>query len=62
VGSWRLDVLRFVAAIINAVQNGRDHDSDPVCYHCEHTGLEIDLAAFSRKRLVNKASSRTVMG
>jgi sarcosine oxidase, subunit beta len=53
---------RFVAAIIDAVENGYDHHSDPVCYHCEHTEHEIDLAAFSRKRSANKASSGTVMG
>ncbi|MEO5610013.1 MAG: FAD-dependent oxidoreductase [Ornithinibacter sp.] len=51
----------FLAAIIDAVEGGRDHDADPVIYRGPHTGLEIDLAAFSRKRQ-GSASTRTVMG
>ena len=48
--------------IIDAVENGHDHDLDPVHYICPHTGLDVNLAAFSRKREVNKESSGTVMG
>ena len=51
----------FLAAIIDAVEGGHDHDADPVTYRGRHTGLEIDLAAFSRKRAAS-ASTRTVMG
>jgi sarcosine oxidase, subunit beta len=53
---------RFIAAIVDAVENGHDHDTQPVRYYCEHTNLDIDLSAFSRKRPVNEASSGTVMG
>jgi glycine/D-amino acid oxidase-like deaminating enzyme len=53
---------RFLAAIVDACEGGRDHDADPVTYVGEHTGLEIDLSAFSRKRPVNDASTRTVLG
>ena len=53
---------RFLAAIIDAVENGEDHDTAPVTYVGEHTGLKIDLSAFSRKRPINDASSRTVLG
>src|SRR4051794_18147253 len=53
---------RFMAAIIDAVENGHDHDSDPVAYTGEHTGLVVNLGAFSRKRTINTDSSRTVMG
>jgi glycine/D-amino acid oxidase-like deaminating enzyme len=53
---------RFLAAIVDACEGGRDHDTDPVTYVGEHTGLAIDLAAFSRKRPVNDASTRTVLG
>ncbi len=53
---------RYLSAIVEATESGRDHDENPVTYVGEHTGLKIDLAAFSRKRPVNAASSRTVMG
>jgi glycine/D-amino acid oxidase-like deaminating enzyme len=48
--------------IIDAVENGHDHDLDPVHYICSHTRLEVDLGAFSRKREVNTESSGTVFG
>lgn len=53
---------RFLAAIVSAVEEGHDHDADPVIYTGEHTGLKIDLGAFSRKRPVNEATTRTVLG
>lgn len=52
----------FLAAIIGAVEEGHDHDASPVTYVGEHTGLTIDLSAFSRTREVNAASTRTVLG
>jgi sarcosine oxidase subunit beta len=48
--------------IIDAVENGHDHDQDPVHYLCSHTGLDVNLGTFSRKRAVNKDSSGTVLG
>ncbi|WP_141014643.1 NAD(P)/FAD-dependent oxidoreductase [Nocardioides sambongensis] len=53
---------RFLAEIVAAVEAGHDHDRDPVHHVGEHTGLKIDLSAFSRKRPVNAASTRTVLG
>jgi sarcosine oxidase, subunit beta len=53
---------RFMSAIVTAVENGHDHDNHPVQLVGEHTGLRIDLGAFSRKRPVNELSSGTVMG
>ncbi|GGU43491.1 NAD(P)/FAD-dependent oxidoreductase [Nocardioides albus] len=53
---------RFLAAIVSAVEEGHDHDADPVVYTGEHTGLKIDLGAFSRKRPVNESTTRTVLG
>ncbi len=55
-------VGRFMRAIIEAVEGGHDHDAEPLRYRGEHTGLTIDLGAFSRKRERNAASSGTVMG
>ena len=53
---------RFMAAIVGAVEDGHDHDSEPLRYVGEYTGAAINLAAFSRKRPVNTASTGTVMG
>ncbi len=55
-------VGRFMAAVVEAVEGGHDHDAEPVRYRGEHTGLTIDLGAFSRKRERNAASSGTVLG
>jgi sarcosine oxidase, subunit beta len=53
---------RFMAAIIGAVENGHDHDADPVHYTGGYTGVAVNLGTFSRHRPVNTASSGTVMG
>lgn len=47
--------------VIDTVENGRDHDVDPVHYTCPHTGHVVDLGAFSRKRVLAETSG-TVMG
>ena len=51
----------FVAAIVEAVENGHDHDAEPVVYVGQHTGLKVDLSAYSRIR-ESSASTRTVLG
>lgn len=55
-------VGKLMTALIDAVRAGRDHDLDPVKVRAEHTGNEINLAAFSRKRLFNADNTGTVMG
>lgn len=55
-------VGRLLATLIDAVESGADHDARPVTYRCEHTGLPIDLGAFSRRRQRNTDSSGTVLG
>lgn len=55
-------VGRIMATLIDAVESGADHDARPVRYKGVHTGLQIDLGAFSRKRERNPDSSGTVMG
>ena len=52
----------FLAAIVDAVEGGADHDTDPVTFVGEHTGLKIDLSAYSRKRPINADSTCTVLG
>lgn len=53
---------QVVAAIVEAVEDGADHDTHPVQWVGPHTGLKIDLGAYSRKRPINDASSCTVLG
>jgi sarcosine oxidase subunit beta len=53
---------RLMTTLIAAVENGVDHDRDPVSYRGVHTGLEVNLGAFSRNRPRNADSASTVMG
>ncbi|WP_327586922.1 FAD-binding oxidoreductase [Nonomuraea sp. NBC_00507] len=55
-------VGRLMAAIIEGVENGADHDTHPVPFTAEHTGEAIDPRAFSRRRPRNERSSGTVLG
>jgi hypothetical protein len=50
-----------MAHLINQVENGADHDKNPVVYSCQKTKKEINLGTFSRKRARNTTSG-TVMG
>ena len=50
-----------MAHLINQVENGADHDKNPVVYSCQKTNKEINLGTFSRKRARNTTSG-TVMG
>jgi sarcosine oxidase, subunit beta len=52
----------MMATLVTAVENGHDHDAEPVTYKCQRTGHSLDLGAFSRKREINAESSGTVMG
>ncbi len=55
-------VGKLMAALIDEVRAGRDHDVEPVKVRAERTGNEINLGAFSRKRLFNADNTGTVMG
>lgn len=48
--------------LIDAVESGHDHDLDPIKVIGRYTGLEIDMASFSRNRVVNPDSSFSVNG
>ncbi len=52
----------YLERIINACENGTDHDAVPVTVALEHSGQSVDLSAFGRRRVVNPDSSFTVMG
>jgi glycine/D-amino acid oxidase-like deaminating enzyme len=53
---------QLMAALVDAVESGHDHDSDPVSFAGPHTGLTWSLGAFSRRRSVNTDSTGTVLG
>ncbi|WP_406499540.1 FAD-binding oxidoreductase [Streptomyces sp. NBC_00846] len=54
---------RFLAALVDRVEAGHDHDRDPLRYTGEHTGIVINLGAFSRKRSIAEGvAPRTVLG
>ena len=50
-----------MAELIGAVEAGHDHDADPVVVTGRHTGFDIDMATFSRKRDLH-GSSMSVLG
>ncbi len=53
---------RCMAALIAAVEDGHDHDADPVVVTGQHTGLEIDLGTFSRNRSLDGGGPTNVLG
>ncbi|WP_020666173.1 NAD(P)/FAD-dependent oxidoreductase [Amycolatopsis nigrescens] len=55
-------VGKFLASIIEQTENGVDHDERPVRFVGEHTGQDIDLSAFSRKRPHGTKNAGTVLG
>jgi glycine/D-amino acid oxidase-like deaminating enzyme len=55
-------VGKVMTQLISEVSGGRNHDVEPVRVRCAHTGNEINMGAFSRKRRFNSESTGTVMG
>jgi len=53
---------KMMAAIIEACENGQDHDAEPVQFHLENIGHTISLGTFSRNREINPNSSFSVIG
>jgi glycine/D-amino acid oxidase-like deaminating enzyme len=51
-----------MAQLVDAVEDGHDHDRDPVIVTGAHTGLAVNLGAFSRLRSPNADSTGTVIG
>ena len=52
----------MMAELIDKVENGQDHDNDPVKYNAVYTGLELDIGFYSRNREINPESSFSVNG
>jgi sarcosine oxidase subunit beta len=55
-------VGQFMATLIAEVENGHDHDADPIKFPCVRTSGHVDLGAFSRRRPINTNSTGTVLG
>ncbi len=51
-----------MAQLIQQVEEGHDHDADPVTVVGIHIGLELNLGAYSRNREINRDSSFSVLG
>ncbi len=52
----------MMAEVIDACENGRDHDADPVKVTGPYTGLTLNAGFYSRLREVNPDSTFTVRG
>jgi sarcosine oxidase, subunit beta len=52
----------MMTQIINAVENGHDHDAEPVQYPAIYTKLQINTGFYSRLREINQESSFSVSG
>ena len=52
----------MMAELIDACQNGHDHDTQPVTVKMPYTGLELNAGFYSRNREINPNSSFSVNG
>jgi len=52
----------MMAELIDACEDGRDHDRDPVMFRLRHIGREVSIGFYSRLREVNPDSSFSVLG
>lgn len=53
---------KMMAALIDYCEGGGDHDSHPLRLRLEHTGREVDVGFYSRRREINRESSFSVLG
>jgi len=52
----------MMSELIDRVENGQDHDADPVKYNAVYTGFELNIGFYSRNREINPESSFSVNG
>ena len=52
----------MMAELIEKVENGLDHDADPLVVRGRYTGFDLEMGAFSRNREINPNSSMSVHG
>ena len=53
---------RLMSELIDAVENGRDHDRDPVHVELPNCGRTVGLAPFSRLRTIAAGAATNVLG
>ena len=51
-----------MSELIDAIENGHDHDADPLVVTGVYTGLEMDMGFYRRNREINANSSFSVNG
>jgi len=51
-----------MAQLIEACENGHDHDAEPLTVRGRYTGVELDMSMYSRRRAIDPNSSFSVMG
>jgi sarcosine oxidase subunit beta len=52
----------MMAALVEACENGHDHDNNPLRFTLKHIGREVGLGFYSRNREINPNSSFSVLG
>ena len=52
----------MMAKLIEACENGHDHDANPVDFTLKYTGHTFSIGEFSRNRHINENSTGTVLG
>jgi sarcosine oxidase subunit beta len=55
-------VGHLMAELIDACENGQDHDTTPVVVKARFTGAHLGIGFYSRNRTFNAASSLSVNG
>ncbi len=53
---------KLMAHLIEACENGHDHDANPLEFHLENIDRVVNLGFYSRKREINTESSMSVLG
>lgn len=53
---------KMMAALVEYCEAGNDHDASPLSISMSHTGVDLDIGFFSRRREINQDSSFTVLG
>jgi sarcosine oxidase subunit beta len=51
-----------MAELIDAIENGQDHDTSPVQVKVPYSGVVLDAGFYSRNREINPNSSFSVNG
>ncbi|NNE73587.1 MAG: FAD-binding oxidoreductase [Acidimicrobiales bacterium] len=51
-----------MAELITAVEDGHDHDAEPLVVTGKYSGVQIDLGTFRRRRVLTADSASTVQG